>query len=76
MTLQSVTVYGDSTSMAGAAMALSERVTPCVDDALVVGGGAKRGGIRILTSVLRVVIRVIRAPARDRTDIIGGRLMD
>ena len=54
---QPVTVCGDSISMSGTAIAPSEGVTACVDEALVVGGGAKRGRRRhILTSVLRVVM--------------------
>jgi hypothetical protein len=49
----------DSIYMSSAAIALSEEVTACVGEALVVGGGAKRGrSRRILTSVLCVVVGV------------------
>ena len=40
---QPVTVCGDSISMSGAAIAPSEGVTACVDEALVVGGGREAG---------------------------------
>jgi len=54
---QPVSVYGDSISISSAVIALSEGMTACVDKALVVGCGAKRGEERrILTSVLCVVI--------------------
>jgi hypothetical protein len=63
---QPVTVCGDSISMSGAAIALSEGVTACVDEALVVGGGAKRGGSRrILASVLCVVIEYLCTSSRS-----------
>jgi hypothetical protein len=59
---QLVTVCGDSISMSGTIIALSEGVTACMDEALVVGGGAKRGrSRRILTSVLCVVIEYLCA---------------
>jgi hypothetical protein len=40
---QPVTVCGDSISMSGAAIAPSEGVTACVDEALVVGGRREAG---------------------------------
>lgn len=40
---QPVSVYRDSMSISNDSIALSEEVTACVNKALVVGGGAKRG---------------------------------
>jgi hypothetical protein len=54
---QSITVCDDSISMSSNVIAPLEGVTTCVDEALVVCGGAKRGERRrILISVLRVVM--------------------
>ena len=63
---QPVTLYSDSILISGTAMALSGGVTACVDEALIVGDGAKRGGSRhILTSILCVVIDYLCTSSRS-----------
>jgi hypothetical protein len=63
---QPVTMCGDSISTSSTTIALSEGVTVCVDEALIVSGGAKRGGSgRILTSVLCVVIEYLCTSSRS-----------
>jgi hypothetical protein len=63
---QPVTVCSDSILTSSTVIALLEGVTVCVDEALVVGGGAKRGGSRrILTSALCVVIEYLCTSSRS-----------